>query len=882
MSTDRDTPFGAWLKHYRAMAGLTQEALAERAGLSVRGISDLERGRRANPYYDTVRLLADALELGDSDRATLLAAARGHAPPPTTGDKLDADDAELTNLPAPLTTLIGREEDAAAIRQLLVAPSVRLVTLTGPGGVGKTRLALAVAADLRPMFPDGVCFVALAALRDAALVPATIAHTLRLPQTPDDQPLHLLMKTLRAKHILLVLDNFEHLLSAAPALSELLVACPGVKALVTSRAPLRLTGERDYDLRPLALPGVDESGDLSEVARTASAALLLDRLSAFDPRFIAAPADAPAIAEICQRVDGLPLGIELAAARARHYSLRELAARLSHGLGLLTRGPRDLPPRQQTLRSAIAWSYDLLDPGQQRLLRWLSVFVGGWTLESAEALCDGVAGWEGDVAEGLEALADNSLIRTERGADGRTRYGLLETIREFAEEELSASGESEDAHRRHADAVLAFTIVAERGLTSGRRTEWSRLVASEVDNVRAALRWSLDHDETERALRIIGNLDWFWDAVGRDTEGRAWSRAILAKDNINREGWGYAMALYAAGELAWNAGDFAESERLIAQSVALLRGFHDRRNLGKALLALALTAFYLGDALAAERHAREALAILAMVDDPWYRALSHFALAEVTLPRDPGAARASYEQSLSISRSLGDPWITAHALSGLGGLAMRECDYAVAAALMEEALALRRTTNNPGSIAYSLASRGELARREGDDEQALSLLEEALTRFRDLGDGEHVAWTLYNLGVILIRRGDVISASTVVAECLALRVEQGNSAQIARALALAAWVAVGRGPDERAARLLGAAEGLRARRDVPPDVDDDRQERPIVDRLVAALGEQPSSLALAIGRSLSLDEAVRLARDMLRDQGTDGTRANEASAYEIG
>lgn len=861
MSTDRDTPFGAWLKHYRAIAGLTQEALAERAGLSVRGISDLERGRRANPYYDTVRLLADALDLHDSDRATLLAAARGHAPPPGAAGKLDVDDAELTNLPAPLTTLIGREEDSAAIRQLLVAPAVRLVTLTGPGGVGKTRLALAVAGDLRALFPNGVYFVTLAALRDAALVPATVAHTLRLSQTSDDQPLDLLKRALRSRQLLLVLDNFEHLLPAAPAISEVLVACPGVKALVTSRAPLRLTGERDYDLRPLALPATNGAHDLTEVSRTASGALLLDRLGAFDPRFVATSQDAAAIAEICLRVDGLPLGIELAAARARRLTLQELSARLSHRLGLLTHGPRDLPPRQQTLRSAIAWSYDLLGPSERRLLRWLSVFVGGWTMDSAETLCHGVAGWEGDVADALETLADNSLIRLERCADGRTRFGLLETIREFAEEELSASGESEAAHRRHADTVLAFTIAAERGLTSGRRTEWSRLVAAEVDNVRAALRWSLDHDETERALRIIGNLDWFWDAVGRDIEGREWSRAALAKENINREGWGYAMALYAAGELAWNAGDFAESARLITQSVALLRGFDDRRNLGKALLALALTALYLGDTLAAERHAREGVEVLAMVDDPWNQALAHFALAEVVLASDSRAARDSYERCLAISRRLGDPWITAHALSGLGGLAMRERDYATARGLMEESLALRRTINNPGSIAYSLTSLGELARREGDDERALALLGDGLARFRDMGDAEHVAWTLYNLGVVRARRGDVMEAVRMAEECLALRVEQGNGAQIARALVLAADVTRARGDAGRAARLLGAVEGLRAAHHVTADEDDAEQERSHRERVRAALGEPAFTQAFTEGRSLTLDEAVAVARE---------------------
>ncbi len=848
--------FGDVLKRYRAATGLTQEELAERAGLSARGISDLERGRRAHPYFVTVRQLADALGLGEADRAALFAAARSRddaeAPPAATDPP--------TNLPRPLTSLVGRAEDVRAVCRLLERTEVRLVSLVGAGGVGKTRLALEVAAELGPAFSGGCSFVPLAALRDPGLVLATIAHTVGLTDSSDDPPLARLTAHLRGKRLLLLLDNFEHLLAAASSLNDLLTSCPAVTALVTSRAPLSLSGEQEFVVPPLALPDPRRTTDVADVVRTPAATLLLERLSAIGRRLAATEADVTAITEICRRTDGLPLAIELAAARGRHLTVQELAARLQRPLDLLTHGPRDLPPRQQTLRATIVWSYDLLAPREQRLLRWLAAFAGGWTLERAEALCCGDGGVPMDVMDGLAALVDSSLVHAKRGVDGRTRYGMLETIREFAEERLAASGEEDTVRRRHAAVMFDYAEQADRGLRSGERLAWTRAVAAEVDNVRAALRWLLDHGETQRALAFIGKLLWFWDAVARGREGRTWGEEALAKANADPESWAYARASYATGQQAWAMGDFAAAARLLTASVERFRALDDRGSLGQALDQLGSTYLSSGDVSRARELLGESVALLDAVGERWDYGMAVFMLGDAVVATDPAAARRCYEQSLAAFRALGDQFGMAIPITGLGGLAMRERDYPTARALFEEGLALRRAVGHAFNTAISLTSLGELARYEGDDERATACLEEGLALFRDLGDAERIAWTLYNIGMMAVQGADLAAATAALRESLTLRAAQRNRAPIAQTIAGLAQVALMQGDADRAARLVGAVEAIRAADDLamPRNEDGEAEEQTLV-RIEEALGPDAYAAAVAQGRRLPLAAAIQFA-----------------------
>jgi non-specific serine/threonine protein kinase len=742
----------------------------------------------------------------------------------------------------PLPPLIGRERELAAVCALLQSGQARLVTLTGPGGVGKTLLAFAVAAALEAEFADGSQVVHLAPLAEAQHVVPAIAQALGLRESIVQPLADIVSGHLRTRELLLVLDNFEHVLAAAPIVSDLLRAAPAVVALVTSRAPLRVRGEQEFSVEPLALPDLSTSPGAEALAASAAVALFVERARAVVPGFAVTPETLRGIAELCARLDGLPLAIELAAARSRVLSPRALLARLDRRLYLLTGGPRDGPQRQQTMRDAIAWSYGLLTPDEQALFRRLSIFTGGFTLEAAEAVSrdvEVVGSQKADkqnlsspdtchpspyastprlpdsVLPAVEALLDHSLLRVVDSADGEPRFAFLETIREFGAERLAECGEAAGARRRHAMCFQALAEHADARLAGPERERWLMRLDAEHPNLRAALNWAIEHGEVETAQHFVGTLDRFWEAQGYLHEGRAWIDLALAMGNPNPTG-ARARALLAGTALAYRQGDYD----------------------------------------AATAHAEEALPICRALDDTVNIALALNLLGGVAYDRgDYERAAALHSESLALRRELGNPGAISTSLNNIGVAARELGDYARAAACYQEALVLARATGDPAAIAFGLNGLGVVAHRQGDFARAIALHEEAL-ELRRHGDARPATASMSNLGAVLHDAGDVARAAALYQESLALRWERGEKFGIAESIAGLMRIAATIGQPERAVRLFGVVEALREVIGASRVSPDHRWCERVVESVRAALDPQVFAGALAHGRQMPLGEAV--------------------------
>ncbi len=592
---ERTTSFGDQLRRYRELAGLTQEQLAEKAGLTAKAVGALERGERQRPYPTTVQLLATALKLSEAQRAALLATLhrRPDAAPaePPASPPMPTPAPRLPTYPTPF---VGREVDVAAVCQRLQHSQVRLLTLTGPGGTGKTRLSVEVAAALRPAFADGVFFVSLAPIRNPDLITATIAHTLSIKETGSQPLLDALKAYLRDKQVLLVLDNFEHLLDAAPRVAQLLHAAPALRVLATSREVLHVYGEYAFPVPPLALPNAERLPSLAALSQYEAVRLFIERAQAVQPSFHVTNENAPAVAEICHRLDGLPLAIELAAARIRVLPPQALLARLEKRLPLLVGGARDLPHRQQTLRSTIDWSYNLLPEGEQLLFRRLGVFVGSRTLEAVEIVCSLEGDLPIDMLDGLQSLLDKNLLYQKHEVGGEPSFSMLETIWEYALERLEASGELETLQQQHANYYVALVEQAEPALKGPQQVAWLARLEAEHDNIRAALRWALDHGEMETAIRLCAAAWWFWYVHSHLSEGHGWLEQALARSTRVAPA-ARAKALNGAGVLAHNQADYERAVVLYTESLALQRELGDKRGIADALNNLGTIALDRGD-----------------------------------------------------------------------------------------------------------------------------------------------------------------------------------------------------------------------------------------------------------------------------------------------
>jgi predicted ATPase len=813
---------------------------------------------------------------------------------PTVFPPLKTLDRPLTNLPSQTTILIGRQREVTAVCELLRYTDVRLVTLTGPGGTGKTRLALQSAAELldatepapllpsqwetsaappkgypagwsggeglrapggEDLFPNGVWFVNLAPVSDPGLVASTIAQVLDVRESGGRSLLDSLKDYLRAKRMLLLLDNFEQIVEAAPLVAELLAAAPGVKVLVTSRMALRLMGEREYAVPPLGLPPrlphppvtstTGTRGDLAsppllshwetseasprgetagwsrgegDLTQYEAVRLFIDRAQAVKADFAITNENAPAVAEICYRLDGLPLAIALAAARVKLFAPQALLARLDNRLKLLTGGARDLPARQQTIRNTSDWSYDLLGEGEKLLFVRLGVFVGGCALDVAEAVCNADSTLPIELLDGLATLVDQSLLRQIEGLDGEPRFTMLETIREYALERLEHSGEAGAIRRAHANYFLALAEMAEPHLFRAEQLAWLERLELEHDNLRAALAWSQQAPDVEVGLRLAGALDWFWSLQGYSREGGRWLEHALARSGGASEAV-RAKALCGAGSLAQNNSDMASARACLAESLTLYRSLGDRRGIARTLGLLSWQAYIQGEQAAMRAYLAECELLYRALDDTW--GIAYSLLCKSLETSHQVEAQALLEESLALFHRVGDRW-------GIGA-----------------------TRNNLGVAAFV----------RGDYEQAQRYMEEGLEWGPEFGDRASIGGTYANLGYVAHAQGDLAKMTACFAESLRIGWEFADRSGIADSLGGMGGAVGLVGQPLRAARLLGASDALfEAIGQVREPAFAAAYERFVAD-VRAQLDDTTFAAAYAAGRALPLEQAIGEALD---------------------
>jgi predicted ATPase len=637
--------------------------------------------------------------------------------------------ARLAPLPLPRSRLIDREQERAQAKALLQREDVGLVTLTGPGGVGKTRVAVQVAADLAPQFADGVAFISLATLKDPTLVVPTVARALGVSQTGDDSLDERLMAYLQPRDVLLVLDNAEQLVSAAPLAAQALEQAPRLKLFVTSREPLRVRDEQIVPVSPLALPDPAHLPDLAHLVQIPAIALFVERAREARPDFALTSENAATVVEICQRLDGLPLALELAAACLSLLSPAALLARLERRLPLLSRGARDLPERQQTLRNTIAWSYDLLEAGEQQLFRRLAVFVGGFTLEAVQAVyLPNAAGAssvqaddDGAVLEQLGQLLDKSLVQAQQGTGGEPRFTLLETIREYATEQLVESREEAAVQERHAHYFLKLAEEVEPHLFRPEWDSWLERLEREDANLRAALAWSKASQEAvEIGLRLAGALSLYWFLHDGVREGGAWLEEMLARTRSSERSFARGRALLGAGLLAWAEDDFEAACLRAEEALAIVREAQDKRLTAYAEWLLGLVRLSQRNTAAARPLFEESRTLFKEQGDVWGEALTLYQLGStVYRSGEPAAARAYYEESLRLFKEQGDELFAALVLCALQVMALIQDDEAMARFMDQQLQPLMEQARNRGVLGLFLMNIGDLwLHRYGDEHHA--------------------------------------------------------------------------------------------------------------------------------------------------------------------
>ena len=830
---DATSTFGQWLKQRRQSLDLTQEAVAEAVNCSIDLIRKIESGRR-RPSRQVAVLLARCLHVPPNDTAAFLQWARSSAsetasPPGETETDTASfsghPDATTTHssipnthspIPAAPTYLIGRERELSHVRDLLWRSTTRMVTLTGPPGIGKTRLAMAVASMLRDDFKDGLVYISLSALEDPAQLPATLTAGLGIRESGNRPLLQALQDALRDKQMLLVLDNFEQIVEAAPVITGLLAAAPQLKVLVTSRAPLHLRGEKLVDVPPLELPDAEHLPPLADLERIESVALFIERAADAQDGFAITPDNASMIAAICNRLDGLPLAIELAAAKTRLLSLPALLRRLEHRLTLLTGGPRDAPLHQQTLRRSIESSYALLSDEEQALFRKLGIFVGPFTFDAAEEVTE-------LTLEQLEAILDQSLLHRlsslEVDSGGEVRFSMLASIREYAREQLEAHEEMQPAAHSHARYHLALALAAQQELIGLDQKLWMPRLAASYADLRSAFDWALKNAEPAITLQIAASIWRFWYNRGELSEGRRWLEEALAQGSDQPSDL-RARVLHALGTIAERQTDLAAAERYLSESVELRRTLGNKLDFANTINNLGIVSYAQGN-----------------IDK----------------------ADALFAEALDLFEEMGDKDGEARTRGNVSMVAYHRGDYPKVTSILEKTVAMRRELRGQGPIASALSNLSLVLLLQGDYERAIAYAEEGVALNNELGDTLGVAFCLANLGWAARKLGDLERARSILAQSLSIFWKMGDKHDVAGCLHRLGNIAARTGQPARAARLFGASEALNEAIGVPVDPPElpDYQEGVALAR--DTLSEVEFNAAWAIGRSMPLDDAVSYA-----------------------
>lgn len=866
--------FGEWLKQQRHARDLTQEQLGDFAGCSFETIRKIEKGRRRASRH-MVEALGRYLRIPPEELSAVMQLARLGSdatdaityilPPHIADGQVSQPPLRASaGLPAWRTTFIGREHERVQVRDLLEQPEMRLLTLIGPPGIGKTRLSFQVADALVGHFQDGVSHVFLSPVTDPALVCQAIAQALGVKEAPNQPLEHTLVDHLRDKHMLLLLDNFEQVIPAGPLVGRLLAECPRLTVLVSSRTALRVYGEHQFPVPPLSLPDSDtrQPPSFEELAQSEAVELFTQRSQAVKPNFMLTADNAPIVAEICRQLDGLPLAIELAAARSKVLAPKALLARLSSRLNLLTAGMQDLPPRQQTLRGAIAWSYDLLNEEERALFRRMSVFAGGRTLEAVEVVCNAKEDLKTDVLDLVTSLMDKSLLRPVEET-GEPRFYMLWTIREYGLECLVDAAEEGVTKSSHAEYFLDLAEDAEPLLKGPGQAVWLNRLEDEHGNLRVALEWSQKTD-VQTFARLASALWRFWYVRGYLSEGRGWLDAVREVDGSLPTPL-RAKVRYGAGAMAVNQGEYQLAEKLFNESLAMFRELGDKIGISDCINNLGILATNQGDYARAIDLFDRSLVLRREVGDKRIIAGTLNNMANLAIIRgDYDQACAFLEEALEIFETSGELTVRAILLNNLGRAVLNQGDYEAARALFKKSLSIKQELGDKEGIASSLNRLGVVARCEGDYEQAQSLLEESLDLFRELGEKEGIAMVLNNLGQIAREQERYVEARALHEDSLFILQVLGDKMAIAVCLLGLADTARAEGRPERAVRLLGAIDSmLKAAGAVLEPTDRNEYDRNVASTR-EVLGEDAFQSAWAAGQEMALEQAIQEAANRQR------------------